>query len=92
MECKSNSNLLSNNPTDGDEIISLSYVIREEKQFPEWSQHRDPELLILQGLFTYIISITKITRFSVRPPDLRKLFLQVGTYFHWFIAYCFTFL
>ena len=85
IECKVHHNTVFNNPTDGDEIMSLSYTIREEKEFPPWRQHRDPELLILQGLFSSKISIDKITRFSVRPPELRELFRQVGNYYRWFI-------
>lgn len=70
---------------DGDDILSLSYQIREEKGFPHWRQHRDEELLVLQGLFTSSISIDKITKFSVRPPELRHIFRNVGNYYHWFI-------
>lgn len=39
----------------------------------------------MQGLFSSKISIDKITRFSVRSPELRELFHQVGNYYRWFI-------
>mgnify|MGYP000383231822 CR=1 FL=1 len=64
--------------------MSLSYQIRDEKIFPEWRQHRDPELLILQGVFSGPISVDKITKFSVRPPELRHVIRTVGQYFRWF--------
>ena len=67
VECKAR-DIQDNIFRDGDEILSLSYQIREEKRFPHWRQHRDEELLVLQGLFTSSISIDKITKFSVRPP------------------------
>ena len=64
--------------------MSLSYQIWDEKLFPEWRQHRDPELLILQGVFNGPISVDKITKFSVRPPELRHVIRTVGHYYRWF--------
>ena len=85
VECKGNSDIYDGMCNDGDELISLSYQIRQEKAFPEWRQHRDEELLVLQGLFNSQISVDKITKFSVRPPELRQLFRNVGNYYRWFI-------
>ena len=74
-----------NNCNDGDEIMSLSYIIRQQKEFPVWRQHRDQELLVLQGLFNSPISVDRITKFSVRPPELRHIIRNVGNYYRWFI-------
>ena len=78
VECKSKPNLIDNNPADGDEIISLSYIIREEKGFPNWRQHRSEELLIMQGLFNSSISVDKVTQYSLRPPELRHIIRNLG--------------
>ena len=85
VECKVNKDIRDRNCNDGDEIILLCYQIREEKGFPPWCQHRDEELLVLQGLFNSPISVDKITKFSVRPPELRQIFRKVGNYYRWFI-------
>ena len=84
VECNNGYGNSGVRPNDGDEIVSLSYHIRDEKLFPEWRQHRDPELLILQGVFSGPISVDKITKFSVRPPELRHVIRTVGQYFRWF--------
>ena len=86
VECKGNRGIDDSIYNDGDEIISLSYQIRQEKAFPEWRQHRDEELLVLQGVFNTPISVDKITNISVRPPELRGLFRHVGNYYRWFIV------
>ena len=66
-------------------MISLSYIRREETHFILWSQHRNEELLVLQGLFNTPISVDKINKFSVRPPELRHIIKNVGNYYRWFI-------
>ena len=66
-------------------MIPVSYHIRYEKDFPSWRQHSDKEMVILQGLFNSPVSVDKITRFSVRPPELRGIFRKVGCYYQWFI-------
>ena len=85
VECKVNRKNQDSICNDGDEILSLSYQIRETKGFPPWRQHRDEELLVLQGLFNSSISVDKITKFSVRPPELRHIIRNVGQYYRWFI-------
>ena len=84
VECKSHSDFMEDLCEDGSEMLSISYQIRAEKRFPIWRQHRDEELLILQGLFKSSISVDKITKFSVRPPELRDLVKNVGNYYRWF--------
>jgi len=69
---------------DGAYLEIETVIIREEKNFPEWRLHTDSQRLILNGLRQTDSSIDKITKFSVRPPELLKIFDQVGNYFRWF--------
>ena len=69
---------------DGMDTQSFSCKSRNVHQFPEWRQHRNNELLILQGAKDTPISLDKISIFSVRPPELRHLFDQVGNFYRWF--------
>lgn len=41
-------------------------------------------MLIIQGIFDVPVSVDKITKFSIRPPELRHIFREVGNYFRWF--------
>ena len=84
VESKSNKEFGDDIPEDGCELLPSSYVVRDAKHFPPWRQHRDKELLILQGHFKVSISVDKITRFSVRPPELRSMIMNVGNYYRWF--------
>ena len=58
--------------------------VRKDSLLPEWRQLRDPELIILQGLYDVNISVDKVTLFSVRPPELRVLFRELPNYYRWF--------
>ena len=58
--------------------------VRKDCLLPERRQIRDPELIILQGLYDVNISVDKVTLFSVRPPELRVLFREVPNYYRWF--------
>ena len=62
----------------------LTHKIRSLGNLPNWRQHRDPELLILRGLFESPVSMDKITLFSVRPPELRHIIQKVEQYYRWF--------
>ena len=84
VECKSHSDFMQDQCEDGAEMVSMSYEIRDVKRFPPWRQHRYEELLILQGLFKASISVDKVTKFGVRPPELRALFSNLGNYYRWF--------
>ena len=84
VESKSNKEFGDDIPEDGYELLPISYVVRDAKHFPPWRQHHDQELLILQGHFKVSISVDKITRFSVRPPELRSMIMNVGNYYRWF--------
>ena len=47
-------------------------------------QIRDTELLILKGTKKATLSVDKITKFSIRPPELRYIVDMVGNYYRWF--------
>ncbi len=63
-ECNINRNSSHIGCNDGDEVLSLSYKVRQEKNFPSWRQHREQELLILQGSLNEPVSVDKITKFQ----------------------------
>ena len=57
VECQSHSDFMEDCCEDGAEMLSVSYQIRVEKGFPAWRQHRDEELLILQGLLRWLLKV-----------------------------------
>ena len=71
------------NIEDGANLVSISHTVRKALDLPEWRQHTDSELLILQGSLNTSISIDKITQFSLRPPELRFFFDQPGIYYRY---------
>ena len=79
-ECNVDHNNIHIEPNDGDEVFPLRYKVRQNKEFPIWRQHCDEELLILQGLVNSPISVDKITKFSVRLPELRHIIQKTGDY------------
>ena len=74
----------SNEDVDDDGLRDSAYngvisdFIRKEKEICNDRQMRQPELLMLQSSAKSTISIDKITKFSVRPPELRYVFDKVG--------------
>ena len=75
------------NVEDGANLVSLSHTVRNTLDLPNWRQHTDSELLILQGSLNTSISIDKITKFSLRPPELRIFFDQPGNYYRYVLCY-----
>ena len=71
------------NIEDGANLVSVSHSIRKLMDLPKWRLHTDSELLILQGSLNTSISIDKITKFSLRPPELRFFFDQPGNYYRY---------
>jgi len=65
-------------------IGNISDYVRKDKKLPDWRQHSDSDLLMSQGIFESPISIDKITKFSLRPLELRSLIDQVGNYYRCF--------
>jgi hypothetical protein len=58
--------------------------LRQHAQLDDWRQISESETLVLEDIAGSTVSIDKITQFSVRPPELRSVFNQVGNYFRWF--------
>ena len=59
--------------------IVLSFPISEERQkmnLAPWRLLKDSELITLEGALASCVSIDKVTIFSLRPPELRKLLLN----------------
>ena len=69
---------------DGADAGILSDIVRVSIIDDEWRHHTDSELLIMEDLKLSTMSVDKITQFSIRPPELRYLFDQVGNYYRWF--------
>lgn len=69
---------------DGLDTSILIQKIRNDLKFPSERQLRQEELLMLQGTFSSKVSIDKITKFSLRPPELRDIIRKVEHYYRWF--------
>ena len=75
------------NNDDHADGVDTSFVcnnIRKKKGLEEWRQLTSSELIILEGATTTRVSIDKITKFSLRPPELKEVVTQVGMYYRWF--------
>ena len=73
------------NIEDGANLVSVSHSIRKIMDLPKWRLHIDSELLILQGSLNTSISIDRITKFSLRPLELKFFFDQSGNYYRHFL-------
>ena len=62
----------------------MSQIVREEKEFPPQRLHTETECLMLQSAVNSTFSIDKITKFSIRPPELRNIVRNPCNYFRWF--------
>ena len=69
---------------DGAEVGVLVDNVRRRKNLPDWRQLTPSEKLVAQDRRTSIEKIDAVTQFSLRPPELRKIFNRVGDYFRWF--------
>ena len=81
---KSNNFEDSDNPEDCYSFLSLSNRIKNELHFPQWRQMRQSELMILEASKKSIVSINRISKFTLRPPELRYSIDQAGLYYQWF--------
>ena len=68
---------------DGAEIGNLCNNTRIQLNLPDWRRFTPNQLIILQENRN-VTYIDKITKFSVRPPELCSCFDQVGNYYRWF--------
>ena len=70
---------------DGATIGNVCNNIRLSIDIPEWRNFTDNQLLVLKETQTLKRSKTdKISEFSVRPPELRSCFDQIGNFYRWF--------
>ena len=69
---------------DGMDISVLIQKIRKEKKMPKFRNLSQSELIMLQGAQSSRISIDKVTKFSLRPPELRVIVRKIESYFRWF--------
>ena len=73
-----------NEPIDGAAAHAPVDTIRRMKGLPPWRQLTESEILVSQDRILRREKIDAITQFSLRPPELRKIFDKVGDYFRWF--------
>ena len=70
--------------SDSSETGKISDIIRKEKNVDGWRYHTDSENLFLSDIEKCNLTIDKISQFSIRPPELRSIIDQPGTYYRWF--------
>lgn len=58
--------------------------LRNQAGLAQWRHHSPVEQTLIKDLYTTKASIDAITRFSIRPPELRNIFNATGEYFRWF--------
>ena len=61
-----------------------SVAVRKRFDLPVWRMHREVEILILRSVVGCNLHVDKVTQFSLRPPELRSIFNNIGQYFRWF--------
>ena len=74
----------NDNPEDGFSWFCVSDKIRKSLNLPNHRQMRQQELHIIESTRESSISIDKISKFSLRPPEIRYLVDQIGLYYRWF--------
>ena len=76
---------LFGNNEDGIDLSIPSEVLRRRVlNLADWRQHSTSELHIIDSCLRSSISLDSITKFSIRPPELKKLIREVGQYYRWF--------
>ena len=73
-----------NSLPDGADLIIMPHEIRTELNLSDHWLHREPELLTLDSTLRSSVSVDRISKFSILPPDLRKIFNKAGDYLRWF--------
>ena len=78
-----NSNF-SNNEDGLDLSIPIEVLRRHVLKLEDWRLPSQNELHIIDSCLKSTISLDSITKFSVRPPELRSFIRNVSHYFRWF--------
>jgi len=68
---------------------TLSFVIypdyvRRIQGLPQWRQFTPNQVMVIDDNFDSEVTVSKVTVFCVRPPELRALFPFLLSYFRWF--------
>ena len=79
-----NSNTGYGDTEDAASTHPFMLITRSEAMLEIWRNHTNIESTLIRDLYTTKHPIDAITRFSVRPPELRKLFNSPAEYFRWF--------
>lgn len=69
---------------DGQHVFPPPYNLRSAKNFQEWRQMSENDILTYTGLLDSHVSVDRVSQFSLRPPEFRCLFDAMGEYFRWF--------
>jgi len=69
---------------DGAYVGAVTASVRRNNDLAQWRQHTPNQLLILNDLKLSKMSVDKINRFSLRPPEFLELSDNVGAYYRWF--------
>ena len=80
----SNTNARYGDTEDSASTVPYMISVRNNASLEEWRKHTDVETTLIQDLYKTKYPLDAITRFSIRPPELRKLFNNPGEYFRWF--------
>lgn len=71
--------------TNKEYVCTTVYNNRNENNtLPEWRKFTESQKLIMDDTKLSKLSIDKITQFSLRPPELMKVFDNPGDYYRWF--------
>ena len=65
-------------------IIAAMLRTRKEYNLPEWRQYNGSELRIIKDLLYSNVTIDKVTRFSIRPPEIKVWCKSIEQYYRWF--------
>ena len=73
-----------NTAEDAAAAVRFTITNRLAKGLEQWRCHSPVEETLIQDLYTTGTPIDAITRFSIRPPEMRSLFDAVGDFYRWF--------
>lgn len=67
-------------------LTPAAEAIRLDIEVDLWRNHTPSQVLIMNDLKLSKISVDKITKFGLRPPELLRLFDKVEHYYRWFVS------
>ena len=65
-------------------FVIMSDYVRYDMSFAPWRLFTPSQVLLINDNFSSEVTVSKVTVFSVRPPELRDLFPTLTNYFRWF--------